>query len=63
MKHYPDLNKCYCGSGLRAPERLDARGIFLNYSCDKCWPEKKKQYRPEVLDDPNYYADEPIEEE
>jgi hypothetical protein len=57
------LLDCSCGSGLEAPQRLDARAIFLTYACEKCWPEKKKQYRPEVLEDPNYWVEEPIEPE
>jgi hypothetical protein len=57
------LSQCSCGSGFEAPQRLDARGIFLTYACEKCWPEKRKQYRPEALEDPNYWADEPIEPE
>ena len=46
-----------------APQRLDARGIFLTYACDKCWREKAKGYRKEVLEDSNYSAEEPIEPE
>jgi hypothetical protein len=57
------LPKCQCGSGLAAPQRLDARGIFITYACDKCWREKAKGYRTEVLEDPNYLAEEPIEPE
>lgn len=57
------LPECHCGSGLEAPQHHDARGIFLTYACDKCWPEKAKGYRPDVLTDSNYWADEPIDEE
>jgi len=43
----------------------DARGIPLETACDNCVQEKmayiKKTYRPEVLTDPNYTAEEPIE--
>lgn len=41
----------------------DARGIPLARVCAKCRKEKLKGYRPDVLTDPNYWADEPIEEE
>lgn len=41
----------------------DARGIPLARVCDKCRAAKLAGYRPEVLSDPEYYADEPIEEE
>jgi hypothetical protein len=41
----------------------DARGIFLTYVCSRCEREKLSHFRPDVLSDPNYWADEPIEEE
>lgn len=41
----------------------DARGIPLARVCDCCKAEKLKGYRPEVLKDPNYHADEPIDPE
>jgi len=41
----------------------DARGIPLCRVCEKCMGVKLEQYRPEVLTNSNYYADEPIEEE
>lgn len=39
----------------------DARGIPLARVCDRCRAEKLAPYRREVLDDPNYEADEPID--
>jgi hypothetical protein len=54
---------CRCGSGYEPRWFYDARGIELFKGCDKCSPAKLKQYRPEVLTNPNYYADEPIEPE
>lgn len=53
---------CRCGSYLPREPQYDARGIFLCYACPKCKPEKLSGYRPEVLTDPNYEADEDIEE-
>jgi hypothetical protein len=41
----------------------DARGIELCRVCSKCRSVKLAQYRTEVLSDPNYIADEPIEED
>lgn len=41
----------------------DARGIFLTYVCPECVNEKLSKYRPEVLTNPSYTADEPIEPE
>jgi hypothetical protein len=39
----------------------DARGIEIARVCDRCEDEKMRGYRREVLTDPNYDADEPIE--
>ena len=39
----------------------DARGIYLGRVCKRCRLEFLRQFRPEVLSDPNYEADEPIE--
>ena len=41
----------------------DARGIPLVRVCASCKDEQLKRYRPEVLTDGNYEADEPIEDE
>ena len=41
----------------------DARGIPLCKACPKCKSEKLKGYRQDVLHDPDYEADEPIEPE
>jgi hypothetical protein len=54
---------CDCGSGLESQWKYDARGIELCRACHKCWPTKMKQYRSDVLYNPNYEADEPIDEE
>jgi hypothetical protein len=54
---------CPCGSGLESEWHHDARGIELFRGCAKCSPAKLRRYRPEVLTDPNYEADEPIEPE
>ena len=42
---------------------FDARGIEIARVCDKCRAQKLAKYRPEVLTDPGYEADEPIEPE
>ena len=39
----------------------DARGIHLCKACNACEKEKLNKYRPDVLTDPNYIADERIE--
>lgn len=58
-----NIKRCNCGSGKQAYEVNDARGIFICYACEDCEKEKTKGYRPEVLADPNYECDEPIDED
>lgn len=41
----------------------DARGIELCKVCEKCVKDKLAGFRSDVLSDPNYWSDEPIEEE
>ena len=41
----------------------DAIGIPLCKVCDRCEEAKLSMYRPDVLSNPNYQADEQIEEE
>ena len=55
--------ECNCTSGEEQELHYDARGIPLCYACSVCWPKKSKTYRPDVLTDPNYWHDEPIDEE
>ena len=57
------LEECPCDSGLPAEAEFDARGIFLVYACDKCRKEKLSKFRPDVLTDPDYWHDEPIDED
>jgi hypothetical protein len=57
-----DLNYHACERREKMAQ-YDARGIFLCYTCDKCHETKMSRYRPEVLTNPNYYADEAIEED
>jgi hypothetical protein len=52
---------CDCGSGEEAWWEDDARGIPLARVCDQCKEEKLGGFRQDVRDDPNYWADEPIE--
>jgi hypothetical protein len=54
---------CPCGSGLDSSWEVDARGIELCRTCFKCHRVKMKQYRREVLTNPNYAAVEAIEED
>jgi hypothetical protein len=58
-----DSRPCTCGSGQMSRWINDARGIPLHRACPKCEAEKAKKFRPEVLTDPNYEAEEPIEED
>jgi hypothetical protein len=57
------MKTCACGSGLERSAQYDARGIFLCFTCEKCHDAAMKRYRPDVLTDPNYWHDEPIDEE
>lgn len=57
------VQPCPCQSGKDSYWQHDARGIPLCRTCDDCHDEKMAKYRPEVLDDSEYYVDEPIDEE
>jgi hypothetical protein len=54
---------CPCGSGHDGYWQYDARGIELCRTCDICHDEKMSRYRPDVLTDSSYWADEAIEED
>jgi hypothetical protein len=54
---------CNCGSGLYSYWEYDARGIPLDRVCTKCKAKKLSKYRPDVLTDPHYWTDEPIDED
>lgn len=62
MSRY-SIRPCPCGSGKDRQWQVDARGIELCRTCPKCHREKMERYRPDVLGDSNYWADEPIEDE
>lgn len=65
-RYNPQRNKvreCPCGSGRESWWEHDARGIPLARVCVKCKATKLAKYRPDVLRNPNYKADEPIEDE
>lgn len=62
MNRY-DVRPCPCGSGKPSQWQFDARGIELCRTCEDCHDEKMKRYRPDVLKNSNYEADEPIEPE
>lgn len=57
----PRLQECPCDSGEWPEAMHDARGIFLCYCCGKCRAKAMAKYRPDVLTDSNYWADEEIE--
>ena len=57
------MRECLCGSGKESWPEYDARGIYLCRVCEVCQEEKLAGYRPEVLTDGDYEADEPIEPE
>jgi hypothetical protein len=56
--------RCPCGSNQDSWWEHDARNIPLARVCDECYEERiTKRYRPDVVEDPNYWADEAIEPE
>lgn len=54
---------CPCGSGRESWWENDARGIPLARVCSSCKEEKLSKFRPEVLTNPQYETDEPIDED
>jgi hypothetical protein len=55
------IRACPCGSGKPSSWQFDARGIELCRTCDDCHDRKMAGFRPEVVSNPNYYADEAID--
>lgn len=58
-----NIRPCPCGSGKDSMWNHDARGIPLCRTCDDCHEEKMSKYRPDVLSNSNYDADERIEDD
>jgi len=56
-----DRYYCTCGSGERREAQYDGHGIFLCYTCEKCYARKMQGYRSDIFE--RYEADEPIDEE
>lgn len=54
---------CPCGSAKFSQWQHDARGIPLCRTCEDCHEAKMARYRPDVLTDSTYWADEPIDGE
>jgi hypothetical protein len=57
------VTPCPCGSGKGSHWQYDARNIPLCRTCSSCHSEKMKKYRYDVLTNPNYEADEAIDED
>jgi hypothetical protein len=55
------FQRCSCGSDVEPEKIYDARGIYLTRACPRCQPEKLSRFRPEVLTNPRYEADEDID--
>ena len=53
--------ECGCGSGEYKEAQYDARGIFLTDTCPKCHSDRMREFRDEVLTDPNYACDEEVD--
>lgn len=54
---------CSCHSKKPSRELFDARGIYISRVCDDCETRIRRRYRAEIFTDPNYYAEEPIDED
>ena len=57
------MKPCPCGSEKNSWWESDARGIPLARVCIDCKADRLKKYKPSVLYNSNYHADEPIEAE
>jgi hypothetical protein len=55
------MKSCPCGSEKNSWWENDARGIPLARVCVECREKKLNKFRPEVLTNSNYHADEPVE--
>ena len=54
---------CPCGSGLERWELRDARGLFCCFICAECEERKRRAFRSEAVTDPNYPANEAIDDD
>ena len=54
---------CPCGSQKNSWWESDARGIPLARICEDCKEERLEKFKKEVRINPNYDADEPIDNE
>lgn len=54
---------CDCGSGEYPRAISDARGIYVCRACHVCEDRKLAGYRPEIFTNPQYAADERIEDD
>lgn len=63
MSHHEPGDACHDHAERRDEtwEEHDARGIYLGRVCRKCVKGFLAKFRPEVLRDPQYEADEPID--
>jgi hypothetical protein len=52
---------CTCGSGREGRELYDARGIYCGITCSSC--KRENAYNHDVMNNPSYQVDEPIEED
>lgn len=50
---------CDCGSGLDKTPLHDGYGIFMCYTCKKCYDRKVSRFRDDIFD--RYDTDEQIE--
>ena len=55
------MKRCSCGSGLEREAQFDGYGIFLTFTCEKCYKDKMSKFRSDIFE--RYPAQEPIEPE
>lgn len=59
----PMMKRCTCGSGKLRYELYDARGIFCSFICEDCEQKCKSRFRADIFTNPNYWHDEPIDDD
>lgn len=59
----PECMRCDCGADKAFDRLYDARGIYCCRYCDACESAKRAEFRADVLTDPNYWHDEPIDDD
>ena len=62
-ERHAGFQECPCGSNQVSQRLFDARGIYCCRICPSCEKQARARYRLDVLTNPNYDCNEPIEPE